>query len=104
MKAIVLAALMAVMAAPATMAQDTSAGVIRPVRLMTVTNNSDGVTRQFLVTQENVSQGMASDLVSRVFGGSPSALMLSLLDHETLSPDERKQLLDLIEKHRNDHT
>ena len=47
MKAIVLAALMAVMAAPATMAQDTSAGVIRPVRLMTVTNNSDGVTRQF---------------------------------------------------------
>ncbi|YCM42895.1 BlaI/MecI/CopY family transcriptional regulator [Verrucomicrobiaceae bacterium 227] len=53
------------------------------------------------VTQEKVSQGMASDLVTRVFGGSPSALMLSLLDHEKLSPDEREQLLDLVKKHRN---
>ncbi|MFT6180765.1 MAG: putative transcriptional regulator [Akkermansiaceae bacterium] len=53
------------------------------------------------VKQEDVSKGMASDLVDRVFEGSASALMLSLLDHETLSPDERKQLLDLIEKYRN---
>ena len=53
------------------------------------------------VTQERISQGMASDLVTRVFGGSPSALMLSLLDHEKLSPDEREQLLDLVKKHRN---
>jgi predicted transcriptional regulator len=56
------------------------------------------------VSQENVSQGMASDLVTRVFGGSPSALMLSLLDHETLSPDERDQLLGLIEKHRTNQS
>jgi len=53
------------------------------------------------VTQEKISQGMATDLVTRVFGGSPSALMLSLLDHENLSTDEREQLLDLIKKHRN---
>lgn len=53
------------------------------------------------VSQEEVSQKMTSDLVTRVFGGSPSALMLSLLDHESLSPDEREQLLDLVEKHRN---
>ena len=53
------------------------------------------------VTQERISQGMASDLVTRVFGGSPSALMLSLLDHEKLSPDEREQLFDLVKKHRN---
>ena len=53
------------------------------------------------VTQERISQGIASDLVTRVFGGSPSALMLSLLDHEKLSPDEREQLLDLVKKHRN---
>ena len=53
------------------------------------------------VTREKISQGMASDLVTRVFGGSPSALMLSLLDHEKLSPDEREQLLDLVKKHRN---
>ena len=56
------------------------------------------------ITQEKVSRGMASDLVTRVFGGSPSALMLSLLDHQNLSTDEREQLLDLIEKHRTDHT
>jgi len=56
------------------------------------------------VTQKKVSQGMASDLVTRVFGGSPSALMLSLLDHETLSPDERDQLLGLIEKHRSNQS
>jgi predicted transcriptional regulator len=56
------------------------------------------------VTQEKISQGMASDLVTRVFGGSPSALMLSLLDHQNISPDERDELLALIEKHRNDHT
>ena len=53
------------------------------------------------VTQEKISQGMASDLVTRVFGGSPSALMLSLLDHENLSTDEREQLLDFIKKHRD---
>lgn len=52
------------------------------------------------VSQEDVSKGMASDLVARVFGGSTSALMLSLLDHETLSTDERSQLMALIEKHR----
>ena len=56
------------------------------------------------VSQENVSQGMASDLVTRVFSGSPSALMLSLLDHATLSPDERDQLLGLIEKHRTNQS
>ena len=53
------------------------------------------------VSQEKISQGMTSDLITRVFGGSPSALMLSLLDHENLSPDEREQLLALVEKHRN---
>lgn len=56
------------------------------------------------VTQEKVSQGMAADLVTRVFGGSRSALMLSLLDHQKLSTDERDQLLGLIEKTRTDHT
>lgn len=56
------------------------------------------------IAQEKVSQGMASDLVTRVFGGSPSALMLSLLDHQNLSTDERDQLLNLIEKHRTDHS
>ena len=56
------------------------------------------------VTQEKISRGMATDLVSRVFGGSASALMLSLLDHKNLSPDEREQLLDLIEKSRTDNT
>ena len=55
------------------------------------------------IAQEKVSQGMASDLVSRVFGGSASALMLSLIDHENLSPDEREQLLGLIEKYRTDN-
>lgn len=56
------------------------------------------------VSQDKVSKGMASDLVERVFGGSPSALMLSLLDHKTLSEEERSSLLELIEKHQSDHT
>jgi BlaI family penicillinase repressor len=53
------------------------------------------------VSQEDVSKGMVTDLVTRVFEGSTSALMLSLLDHETLSEDERDQLMTLIEKHRS---
>lgn len=56
------------------------------------------------ISQEKVSGGMANDLVTRVFGGSPSALMLSLLNHETLSTEERDRLLALIEKTQSDNT
>jgi len=56
------------------------------------------------VKQEDVAKGMTSDLVTRVFGGSASAMMLSLLKHETLSPDEQEQLLELVKKHRTKKT
>lgn len=56
------------------------------------------------ISQEKVGGGMANDLVTRVFGGSPSALMLSLLNHETLSGEERDRLLALIEKTQSENT
>jgi predicted transcriptional regulator len=50
------------------------------------------------VTREEVSDGYVGDLVGRVFDGSASAVMLSLLKTSELDRDEVKELRRLINR------
>ncbi|MFC7338478.1 BlaI/MecI/CopY family transcriptional regulator [Haloferula chungangensis] len=52
------------------------------------------------LSREEVSQGMVGDLVARMFGGSASALMLSLLESDQLNADEHSELKSAIERYR----
>ncbi|MGE9269349.1 MAG: BlaI/MecI/CopY family transcriptional regulator, partial [Verrucomicrobiales bacterium] len=52
------------------------------------------------LSQEKVSKGMVGDLVDRVFGGSASAMMLSLLESEQLDTEDHKALRKAIDAYR----
>ena len=49
-----------------------------------------------LVEQDNVSQGMLSDLMKRVFNGSTESLMLNLFEMQDLEEAEIKRLRKLL--------
>ncbi len=48
------------------------------------------------VKKESVTGGMMGDLLSRVFDGSPSAMMLNLLETTDIGADELAELRKLI--------
>jgi predicted transcriptional regulator len=48
------------------------------------------------VNKDSVTGGMTSDLVSRLFDGSPTALVLNLLETAELDADELAELRKLI--------
>ena len=50
------------------------------------------------VTREEVSEGMLSDIVNRVFDGSPTALMASLFNTSDVDSREIKELRRLINR------
>ena len=50
------------------------------------------------VAQDDVSRGMLHDIVDRVFDGSPSAVMVHLLQTSAIDTDEIKRLRKLINK------
>ena len=52
------------------------------------------------VSRAEVSQGMVGDLVDRIFEGSASALMLSLLESEQLDAESHAALRKAIEAYR----
>ncbi len=52
------------------------------------------------VSRAEVSQGMVGDLVERVFEGSASALVLSLLEQEQLDAKDHAELRRAIERYR----
>ena len=52
------------------------------------------------LTREEVSHSMVGDLVKRVFEGSTSALMLSLLENEQMNDEEHRELKKAIENYR----
>lgn len=52
------------------------------------------------ISLSDVSQGMVGDLVDRVFGGSASALMLSLLESEQLGEEDHAALRKAIGNYR----
>lgn len=55
-----------------------------------------------LVSHEAVSRGMVGDLVQRVFDGSSSALILSLLENESPDPAEHEALREAIDGWRKE--
>ncbi len=50
------------------------------------------------VKKESVSGGMMGDLLSRVFDGSPSAMMLNLLETADIGADELAEIRKLINR------
>ena len=50
------------------------------------------------VKKENVTGGMMGDLLSRVFDGSPAAMMLNLLETADIDADELAELRKLISR------
>ena len=50
------------------------------------------------ITREKVSEGMLSDIVNRVFDGSPTALMASLFNTSDVDSREIKELRRLIDR------
>ena len=89
MKALVLAALMAAMATVVATAQEAPTEVIRPVRLMTVTSNSDGVTRQFF------GQVVAAQTVDLAFQVGGRIVDFPVLDGQEIPEGSLIAQLDL---------
>ncbi|MFT5466324.1 MAG: BlaI family penicillinase repressor [Verrucomicrobiales bacterium] len=54
-----------------------------------------------VISHQDVSKGMLGDIVDRVFEGSSSALLLSLLENDQLDADEHAGLRAAIENYRN---
>ena len=48
------------------------------------------------VNEDVTSSGILKDVLERVFDGSAKSLMLQLLGSDSISPDEREELKDLI--------
>ncbi len=54
------------------------------------------------VKREDVSQGMVGDLLDRVFEGSASAMVLSLLENEQVDSKEHEELKKAIRRYRKE--
>ena len=52
------------------------------------------------VAQEQTQRQLVRDLVGRAFGGSPSALVLQVLDHCNPSPEEMDEIAKTIRRYR----
>ena len=52
------------------------------------------------ISRDKVSKGMVGDLVDRIFEGSASAMMLSLLENEELSGENHAALRKAIQAYR----
>ena len=63
--------------------------------------NAKAYSFEARVAEDEVSRGMLEELLTRVFDGSASALLVSLLDSEQVSDDEHRELRRLINRRRN---
>lgn len=80
--------------------------------IMTVTKNladkgylsyrKEGISYIYkaLKKPDNVKHSVLSNIVSKVFKGSPAALVQNLVEHENMTPDEINKLQELIDKMR----
>ena len=50
------------------------------------------------ITREQVSQSVLGDVINRVFDGSAKAVMMGLVEHSDINPDELKELRKLIDQ------
>lgn len=57
-----------------------------------------------IVTRGDVSQGMVGDLLDRVFEGSASALVLSLLENEQVNEEEHEELKKAVRRYRKERS
>ena len=51
-----------------------------------------------VIDQQQARRHALSHLLTRLFNGSPSLLVLNILEHETIAPDELKRLKQLLDK------
>ncbi len=56
------------------------------------------------ISRDQVSRGMVGDLMNRVFEGSASAMMLSLLESDQLDSESHAELRKVIERYRKEKT
>jgi predicted transcriptional regulator len=63
--------------------------------------NAKAYSFEALVKEHSVSSGMLEDLLTRVFDGSASALLVSLLDSGHVDADEHRELRRLINRRRD---
>jgi predicted transcriptional regulator len=53
------------------------------------------------LSKQHTAAAMLRDLVDRVFGGSPTELMMTMLGHERLRPEDLKRIRHLINEHED---
>jgi BlaI family transcriptional regulator, penicillinase repressor len=53
------------------------------------------------VSKQHTAAAMLRDLVDRVFGGSPTELMMTMLDNERLRPEDLKRIRRLMQQHED---
>jgi len=70
------------------------------VKKQFLTRKKEGKTYLFAarITREQVSQSVLGDVVNRVFDGSAKAVMMGLVEHSDINPDELKELRKLIDQ------
>ena len=54
-----------------------------------------------ILSKQHTAAAMLRDLVDRVFGGSPTELMMTMLGHERLGPEDLKRIRHLIKEHED---
>src|SRR5689334_25017197 len=52
-------------------------------------------------SRQHTAAAMLRDLVDRVFGGSPTELMMTMLGQERLGPEDLKRIRRLIKQHED---
>lgn len=78
--------------------------VITTLNVMTdkgyLTRKRDGKRCLFRarVRENTISKGMVGDLVERVFDGSAGAMMLNLVEHQKLTPNDLSDLENLVKQ------
>ena len=51
------------------------------------------------ISEDGMGTSLVDELVERIFGGSPSALVSHLLESEQVDPDELHRIKQLVSKH-----
>jgi BlaI family transcriptional regulator, penicillinase repressor len=53
------------------------------------------------ISKRETATAMVRDLVDRVFGGSPTELMMTMLGNERIRPEDLRRIRRLIEEHED---